>query len=167
MLMEETKTMNRLLRTVCLFVLGIAVGLPSGILLVRYEFIEKEKAMGMLAEEALADNFAKFQFTHADAQSARAALLYAVQIHTEMQVSNAKYRGRPEKFDLAWCYAELSVLEESAGNLKLADVYMSEAETIFKSDGTVKDSTLQHLREVLRATQAKPTSNRLADGKPQ
>lgn len=158
--------MNRLLRTVSLLLLGIALGLPSGILLVQYDFIEKEKAMGMLGEENLADNFAKFQFTHADALSARAALLYAVQIHREMQASNPKYRGWAENFDLGWCYAELSVLEESAGNPNLAESYMSEANTIFRQDGTVKDSTIEHLKEVLRATQAKPNSNPLRDGKP-
>jgi hypothetical protein len=165
--MEETKAMNRLLRAVSFFLLGIALGLPSGILLVQQVFIEKEKGMGMLGEEVLADNFAKFQFTHANAQSARAALLYAVQIHREMQASNPKYRGWAENFDLGWCYAELSVLEDSAGNPNLADGYMSEANRIFRTDGTVKDSTMEHLKQVLRATRAKPSSNTLPDGEPQ
>jgi len=161
----EGLAMKRASKLFALFFLGSVVGLPTGSYLVEHKFIEKEKAMGLHGEEAIADDFAKTQFTHADPQSAREALLYAVNVHKEMQFSNSKYWGWPEKMDLGWCYAELSVLEESAGNTNLSKNYMALSDQIFK-EGDAKDSTLAHLRQVLRETQSKPISNPPANGKP-
>ena len=75
--------MNRVLRIVALLFLGLVVGLPLEACLTQYKFINDEKAIGMVNEEAFFDRYAKKQFIYADPQNARAALTYAV--HKEMQ----------------------------------------------------------------------------------
>jgi len=109
--------------------------------------------------------FAKTQFTHADTESAREALLYAIKVHNEMQISNSKNRGWPENMDLGWCYAELSALEESAGNADLAGKYRVDAYRILDQPG-VKDSTMARLWQVIKATQATPSLRRPTTGEP-
>ena len=147
--------MKRASRLLALFFMGAVLGLPSGTYLVRHKFIDNERAMGLRGEEVIADDFAKTQFTHADPQSAREALLYAVEMHKKMRVSNSGLWGWPEKMDLGWCYAELSVIEESAGNADLAENYMIISDQIFKEVGA-KDSTIANLKQVLRDTQTRP-----------
>jgi hypothetical protein len=151
--------MKRISRILALFLLGAVLGLPLGIYLIQHKFIDKEKAMGMLVEEGIVDDFAKKEFTYADPQSAREALRYAIKIHKEMQ-GTSTLRGWPEKSDLAWCYAELSLIEESAGSTDLARDYMTQAEKTLKEVG-LKDSSEAHIREVL---QRKPISNPPSSG---
>ncbi len=103
--------MKRTSRIFVLFLLGVGLGLPLGICLVQYKFVDKEKAIGMVFEEGMADEFAKKEFVHADPQSSREALRYAIKIHKEMQ-GTSTLSGRAEKGDLGWCYAELSLIEE-------------------------------------------------------
>jgi len=117
----------------------------------------------MLGEEDLIDNFAKIQFIHANPTSARAALIRAVEIHREMQSKNPQYRGRAENMDLAWCLAELSVLEESDGNGEIAKSYRAEAESILSGSGA-KDTTVTHLMEVLHETQAQASQDTASSG---
>jgi len=131
----------------------------------QHLFIENEKANGMLGEETIADDFARLQYTHADPQSARDALLYAVEIHRKMQISNAKYWGNFQKVDLAWSYAELSALEDSAGNGELAKDYMAQADQIFKQLA-VKDAILARVKQVIRDTEPKTSPNRPENGEP-
>lgn len=145
-----------------LFLLGAFLGLPLGIYLVQHKFIEREKAIGMLSEESIADDFAKKQFVHADQQSAREALLYAIEIHTEMQGTNP-LSGWPEKLDLGWCYAELSLLEESAGNVDVARSYMAQAEQNLK-EGRLTDSSETRIRGVLQ--RAVDSSHTMSNAQP-
>jgi len=140
--------MKRISRIFALLLLGVVLGLTLGIYLVQYKFIDKEKAMGMWSEERIVDDFAKKEFTYADPQSAREALRYAIKIHKEMQ-GTGTLRGWPEKADLGWCYAELSLIEESTGNTDLSRDYMTQAEHTLKEVG-LKDSSEAHLREVLQ-----------------
>jgi hypothetical protein len=163
--MQEPRRMNKLFRVFLFFLLGTSVVLPLGIVLTERLITGKEKANGMLAEEDFADVFAKTQFTHADPQRAREALLYAVKIHRDMQIANPKYRGWPETFDWGWCYAELSLLDESAGNEDLAKAEMLQANERLKEAGA-KDSTISHLLDVARSTPAKVSSNSPVNGKP-
>jgi hypothetical protein len=144
--------MKRISPIFALFLLGAVLGLPLGIYLIQHKFIDKEKAIGMWTEEDIVDDFAKKEFTYADPQSAREALHYAIKIHKEMQGTNT-LRGWPEKADLGWCYAELSLIEESAGNTDLARDYMTQAEQTLKEVG-LKDSSEAHLREVLQRKSA-------------
>jgi hypothetical protein len=144
--------MKRISRILALFLLGAVLGLPLGIYLIQHKFIDKEKAIGMWTEEGIVDDFAKKEFTYADLQSAREALRYAIKIHEEMQ-GISSLRGRPEKADLGWCYAELSLIEESTGNTDLARDYMTRAEQTLKELG-LKDSSQAHLREVLQRKSA-------------
>ena len=102
----------------------------------------------MANEEGLVDEFAKKEFFHADPQSAREALAYAVKIHNEMR-GKSTLSGWREKADLAWCYADLSVIEELAGNANIARDYMSQAQQILKGLG-MKDPSESHIRELLR-----------------
>lgn len=146
--------MKRISRIFALLLLGAVLGLPLGIYLVQHKFIDREKAMGMWSEEAFFDGFAKKQFIYSDSQSAREALQYAIKIHKEMQGTSTLW-GWPEKSGLGWCYAELSLIEESAGNTDLARDYMTRAEQTLKEVG-LKDSTEANIREVL---QKKPVSN--------
>ena len=146
--------MKRASRILVLFLLGALLGLPLGICLVQYKFVDKDKAMGMVFEEDVVDDFAKKEFTHADPQSSREALQYAIKIHKEMQ-GTSTLSGWPEKKDLGWCYAELSLVEESAGNTELAGDYMNRAEQILKELG-LKDPSEAHIRELLKR---KPASN--------
>lgn len=139
--------MKRISRFSALLLLGAVVGLPLGSYLVQHKFIDKEKAMGMVNEEALVDDFAKKEFIYADSQSAREALQYAIKIHKEMQ-GTSSLSGWPEKADLGWCYGELSLIEESAGNADLARNYMAQAGQTLKEVG-LKDSSEGHIREVL------------------
>ncbi len=97
--------MKRISRIFAPLLLGVVFGLPLGIYLVQHKFIDKEKAIGMVNEEALVDDFAKKEFIYADPQSARVALQYAIKIHREMR-STSTLSGWPEKKDLGWCYAE-------------------------------------------------------------
>jgi hypothetical protein len=140
--------MTRASHLFVLFITGAILGLPLGIYLVQHKFIDNEKAMGMVSEEAIADDFAKKEFIYADPQSAREALQYAISIHKEMQGVNT-LQGRPEKSDLGWCYAELSLIEESAGNASLARDYMTQAQQTLKELG-LKDSSAIHIRELLQ-----------------
>jgi hypothetical protein len=144
--------MKRLSRILALLLLGAVVGLPLGIYLVQRKFIDKEKALGMVNEEALVDDYAKKEFIYADPQNAREALTYAVEIHKEMQ-GTSTLSGWPEKSDLGWCYADLSLIEESAGNLTLARDYMSQSQQILKELG-LKDSSESHIRKLLQRTPA-------------
>jgi hypothetical protein len=146
--------MKRLSRISALLLLGVVLGLPLGGYLVQHKFIDKEKAMGMWIEESAVDDFAKKEFIYANAQSAREALQYAIKIHKEMQGTSTLW-GWTEKLDLGWCYGELSLIEESAGNTDLARNYMTRAELTLKEVG-LKDSSEAHIRQVL---QRKPVSN--------
>jgi hypothetical protein len=139
--------MKKLSRIAMLFLLGVMLGLPLGIFLVRHEFIDKEKALGMVNEEGFLDDFAKREFIYGDLQSARKALRYAIKIHTEMQ-SKSSLSGWREKADLGWCYADLSLIEQSAGNTDVATDYMTQAEQILKELG-MKDTSEAHLRALL------------------
>jgi hypothetical protein len=132
-----------------------------GIYLVQHKFIDKEKAMGMWMEELTLDGFAKKEFIYADAQSAREALLYAIKIHKEMQAKSPLW-GWPEKLELGWCYGELSLIEESAGNTDLARDYMTRAGQTLKEAG-LKESSEAHIRKVL---QKKPISDQPSSGGP-
>jgi hypothetical protein len=150
-------TMKRVSRIFALLLVGAALGLPVGIYLVQRKFIDKEKALGMVNEEAFVDDYAKKEFIYADPQRAREALTYAVEIHKEMQ-GTSTLSGWPEKSDLGWCYAELSLIEESAGNPTLAGDYMSQAQHILKELG-LKDSSESHIRKLLQRT---PSTNQLS-----
>jgi hypothetical protein len=144
--------MKTITRIVVLLLLGVILGLPLGIYLVQYKFIDKEKAVGMLSEEAIVDDFAKKEFIYADPQSARDALQYAIKIHKEMQNKSPLW-GWPQKSDLGWCYAELSLIEESEGHTDVSGDYMTQAEQTLKELG-MKDSSEAHIRELLRRTPA-------------
>jgi hypothetical protein len=146
--------MNGALRIIALLFLGAVVGLPLGIYLAQYKFINQEKAIGMVNEEAFFDSYAKKEFIYANPQNAQAALAYAVKVHKEMQ-GKSTLSGWREKADLAWCYADLSLIEESAGNANLASDYMSQAQQILKGLG-MKDPSESHIRELL---QRRPFSN--------
>jgi hypothetical protein len=139
------KTISRIFAPI---LLGVVLGAPLGIYLVQYKYIDKEKAVGMEFEEGVVDDFAKKEFIHADPQSSRQALQYAIKIHKEMQ-GTSTLSGRAEKWDLGWCYAELSLIEESAGNTELAGEYMNQAEQILTGLG-LKDSSGAHIREMLQ-----------------
>src|ERR1700730_5534319 len=131
--------MKRISRIFALLLLGMVLGLPLGIYLVEHEFIDKEKEMGMWSEEIFFDGFAKKEFTYADPQSAREALQYAIRIHKEMRGTSTLW-GWPEKAALGWCYGELSLIEESAGNEDTARGYMTQAQQTLKEAG-LKDSS--------------------------
>jgi hypothetical protein len=149
--------MKRVSRILALLLVGAVLGAPLGAYLVQRKFIDKEKALGMVNEEALVDDYAKKEFIYADSESAREALNYAIEIHKEMQ-GTSTLSGRPEKSDLAWCYAELSLIEESAGNLTLAKDYMSRAQQILRELG-LKDSSESHIRKLLQRTPANQLSS--------
>lgn len=144
--------MKKTLPILALCLLGVAIGVPLGIYLVQHKFIDKEKTLGMLSEESFVDDFAKKQFIYADPQSARDALQYAIKIHKEMQTRSPLW-GPPEKKDLGWCYAALSVIEESEGNTDVAGDYMTQAQQTLKELG-MKDSSEAHIREILARTRA-------------
>jgi hypothetical protein len=149
--------MKRILHVSGLLFLGVAVGLPLGIYIVQNEFINKEKAIGMVNEEGFVDDYAKKEFVHADPQNARAALTYAVGVHQAMQ-GKSPLSGWRAKVDLAWCYADLSMIEESAGNENLAKDHMSQAQQILSGLG-MKDPSESHIRELLsRATASNKSS---------
>jgi hypothetical protein len=151
--------MKTITRIVVLLLLGVILGLPLGIYLVQYKFINKEKAIGMVNEEDLVDGFAKKEFIYADPQSAREALQYAIRVHNEMRGTSPLW-GWPEKAGLGWCYAELSLIEESAGNTDLAKDYMAQAGQTLKEVG-LKDSSEAHIRKVLQRT---PVSDQPSSG---
>jgi hypothetical protein len=151
--------MKKVLRIVALFLLAVVLGLPLGAYLVRHIFIDKEKALGLVNEEGFLDEFAKQEFIYGDQQSARNALRYTINIHTEMQ-SKSPLSGWREKADLAWCYAELSVIEQSAGNTDVAKDCMTQAQQILKGLG-MKDTSEAHLRSLLPT---RPVSNQPSTG---
>jgi hypothetical protein len=151
--------MKKITRILVPLLLGVVVGLPLGIYLVQYKFINNEKAIGMVNEEDLVDGFAKKEFIYADPQSAREALQYAIWVHKEMRGTSALW-GWPEKAGLGWCYAELSLIEESAGNPDLARDYMTQAGQTLKEVG-LKDSSEAHIRKVLQRT---PVSDQPSSG---
>ena len=153
--------MKRISRIFALFLLGVVLGLPLGIYLVQHKFIDKEKAIGMVSEEGLLDDFAKKEFIYADPQSTREALQYAIKVHKEMQGTSILWGWR-DKADLGWCYAELSLIEESTGNTNRARDYMTQAGQTLKEVG-LKDSSEAHIRKIL---QRKPISDQPSSGGP-
>lgn len=150
--------MKKVWRIVALFLLAAVLGLPLGTYLVRHMYIDKEKALGMVNEEDFLDDFAKKEFIYGDLQNARKALRYAIKIHTEMQ-SKSSLVGWREKADLGWCYADLSVIEQSAGSTDAARDYMTQAQQILKELG-MKDTSEAHLRALLptRSASNQPSS---------
>lgn len=103
---------------------------------------------GMLSEEYTVDSFAKMQFKYARGQDAREALLAAIAIHKQIQ-SEIPKQGRAEKETLGWCFAELSLLDESQGNSESAKNYMAQAEEMLKQAG-LKDISEERIRDVLK-----------------
>jgi hypothetical protein len=153
--------MKRISRIFALFLLGVVLGLAPGIYLVQRKFIDKEKAIGMDVEEGLLDDFAKKEFIYADSQSAQEALQYAIKVHKEMQGTSILWGWR-ERADLGWCYAELSLVEESVGNRDLAMDYMTRAGQTLKEAG-LKESSEAHIRELLKR---QPISNAASSAGP-
>jgi hypothetical protein len=153
--------MKKVSRIFALLLVGAVLGAPLGAYLIQRKFIDKEKALGMVNEEALVDDYAKKEFIYADSHSAREALTYAVEIHNEMQ-GTSTLSGWPEKSDLGWCYAELSLIEESAGNPTLAKNYMSQAQQILKELG-LKDPSESHIRKLV---QRMPATNQPSSVQP-
>jgi|SRR5580692_176607 hypothetical protein len=149
--------MKKISRFFGLLLLGVVLGLPLGFYLVQYKFIAKEKAIGMVNEEGLLDEFAKKEFAYADPQNAREALTYAIKTYNAMQ-GISTLSGWREKLDLGWCYAELSLIEESAGNTNSTSDYMSRAQQILKGSG-LNDPSESHIREIL---QRRRISNQLS-----
>jgi hypothetical protein len=153
--------MKTITRILVLLLLGVVLGLPLGVYLVQHQFINKEKALGMVVEEDLLDDFAKKEFVYAEPQSAREALQSAIRVHNEMR-GTSPLSGWREKADLGWCYAELSLIEESAGNTDLARDYMTQAGQTLKEVG-LKDFSEAHIRKVL---QRSPVSDQPPSGVP-
>ncbi len=131
-----------------LFLLGTLLGLPAGFYAAHYKYIDNQKAAGMLSEESTVDDFAKAQYLYADPQSARTALAYAITIHQDMQTENPQ-SGTAEKVNLGWCYAELSLLEESLGNTDVAKKQMAQAVQILQGAG-LRDTTEFSIRQKLQ-----------------
>src|ERR1700721_1344445 len=140
--------MKKVSRIFALLLVGAVLGVPPGVYLVQRKFVDKEKALGMVNEEALVDDYAKKEFIYAHPQNAREALTYAIEIHKEMQ-GTSTLSGWPEKSDLGWCYAALSLIEESAVNPTVAENYMSQAQQILKELG-LKDPTESHIRKLVQ-----------------
>lgn len=131
-----------------LFLLGTLLGLPLGYYIAHYKYIDGEKAIGMTREEATVDDFAKKVFLYADPRIARGALTFAIKTHQEMQTDNPLW-GKTEKVDLGWCYAQLSLLEESGGDAKLAKEHMAQAGQILRDAG-ISDATEAKIRQTLQ-----------------
>jgi len=126
--------MKRLLHLALWVLLGTLVGLPAGIYWMNRSLVRKADAVGRLTEEAAVDYFAKAQYRNADRGSARQALLDAIQTHNRMK-AQSQLRGNYEQYDLGYCYGELSLLEESAGNADVAREYMQRAVDTLKEAG--------------------------------
>ena len=141
-----------------LFLVGTLLGLPLGFYIMHYRFIDNEKAIGMTSQEATVDDFAKKAFLYADPRIARSALTFAIKTHQEMQTANPLW-GKTEKVDLGWCYAQLSLIEESAGDTKLAREHMAQAGQILRGAG-LNDATEARIRQTLQPkTVANPPSD--------
>jgi len=127
--------MNRLLQLVLWFLLGTFVGLPVGVHWMNRSLVQRADAVGRIGEEATIDYFAKAQYRNADRETAREALLYAIQVHNKMRGTTSKLYARDGQIDLGYCYGELSLLEEAAGNSDLARDYMQHAVQTLKEAG--------------------------------
>ena len=117
-----------------MFLLATLVGLPVGYYVAHQKYIDSEKATGLLSQEATVDDFAKKEFLFADRQSARYALAFAIKTHQEMETPGLP-SSAAQKMDLGWCYAELALIEESAGNADPAKKYMTQAVQTLKDAG--------------------------------
>ena len=144
---------KKLLHISILFVAGAAPGLAFGTY-VAGRISDSQMAAGMRAQESLLDAFARLQFDHADWGAAREALLYAIQTHREMRARTSRYTEL-RKQSLGWCYARLSVLEESAGNVANAKDYMERAKMELKP---IVDNEA-HIRQIIQ----RPASDRGLD----
>lgn len=140
--------MNKTRRLDIYFLLGLLLGIPAGIYGVHHKFIDNEKAVGMWSEESTVDDFAKKEFIHADLQHARDALNYAIKVHQDMQAANPAW-GATEQMDLGWCYSELSIIEESAGNTMPAKNFMAQAVQTLRAAG-IKDISETRIRQALQ-----------------
>jgi len=156
--------MKRLLHLALLFLLGTLVGLPVGIYWMNRTLVRNADAVGQRAEEAAVDYFAKAQYRNADRESARQALLYTIQTHNRMKASS-QLRGPSEQFDLAYCYGELSLLEESAGNADVARDYMRRAVDTLKEAGFKGTIVSEH--DIRERLSKEPFVDAALTGKPQ
>jgi hypothetical protein len=136
---------NKLFHFVLLFILGCVLGLPWGIVEQR-EVVRKETILGMQGEEDMVDGFAKMQFIHADPQQARRALLDAVTVHEKMKVDDPDWDKR-NQVKWGFCYGDLALLEESAGNPDLARNYMVKAKQILTPLGFRESKISEILQE--------------------
>jgi len=132
-----------------LLLLGLALGLPWGIMRQR-EYIHKESVLGKQAEEDMVDTFAKMQFVYADPQRAREALHDAISVHEKMQLAYPGWE-QVERAKWGFCYGDLAILEETAGNRALAQSYMAKALELLKqsdySEDGVRQALERHARE--------------------
>jgi hypothetical protein len=140
--------MKRFFHLVLWFMLGTLVGLPIGWYWTNRNLVRNADALGHMAEEATVDYFAKAQYRNADGESARQALLAAIQVHN--QLKGSRLHGKAEQIDLGYCYGELSLLEEGAGNLDLSRDYMQRAEQTLRDAGFKEaNASEQSIRERL------------------
>lgn len=126
-----------------LLFLGVLLGMSFGILRQR-AYLRMETAVGMQGQEEMLDTFAKMQFIHAEPQTARQALLAAIDVHKRVQDGYPDWSWT-EKAKWGWCYADLALLEDSIGEADIARNYMLRAEEILKPLGYSRES----IQEVL------------------
>jgi hypothetical protein len=122
--------------------------MPAGVYLVQTKYVDNDKALGMMHEESFVDDYAKKEFVLANPPNARNALIYAIDLHRQMQRTNPLW-GRSQKVDLGWCYAELSLLEGSSGNTSAASEHMSQARETLKEAG-LQDMSETRIRNALQ-----------------
>lgn len=150
--------MKRLGNVAMLLFLGVLLGMSWGVWRQRV-YLRMETAAGMQGQEEMLDTFAKMQFTHAEPQVAREALLAAINVHKRVQDAYPDWSWT-EKAKWGWCYADLALLEDSMGEADLARNHMLQAEEILKPLGYSRES----IHEVLnRHAQARAQS---AGGQP-
>lgn len=140
--------MKRFFHLVLWFLLGMLVGLPIGWYWTNRNMARNADALGHMVEEATIDYFAKAQYRNADRESARQALLAAIQVHN--QLKGSRLHSKAEQVDLGYCYGELSLLEEGAGNFDLAREDMQRAEQTLRDAGFKEaKASEQYIRERL------------------
>jgi|SRR5579859_2504468 len=121
-----------------LFLVGFTLGLPVGFMQGRQEYIRMEDTLGRRGEEDMVDTFGMMQYTYADSQNARRALLDAIAIHEKMQADDPDW-DKIEQERWGFCYGHLALLEESAGNSDLSRSYMVKAKQILTHLGYSED----------------------------
>jgi hypothetical protein len=128
---------------------ALLIGLGVGLLLGYRDTMDSLKLLGEMRLEipplALQD-FSREQYTHADTERGREALLNYASVLEGIEKAKG---GKSLKLELGLTYTRLALLEEDAGNPEQSDTFMTKARNWYLADGD-RDLSETEMKAILK-----------------